>query len=329
MTTLKSGRKIGPGEPTYVIAEIGSNWTSLDDCLKSIRLAKVAGADAVKFQAYTPEALYGYWPEPGKGLRGEMPTHWLPDLKACADEHKIDFMCSAFSPELVEAVDSFVEIHKVASSEACHVRILEKLRHIGKPVILSCGGKGEADIGNALEVLGETPTILCYCVAAYPAREIDLSMIQRLADRFDRLTGYSDHSLDVLTIPVFAAEMGACVLEKHVTFIDAETPDSPHSLNFDQFSRMVDKIRKPIRPHDPIGYTREENAMIKRYNRRIIATRDIAPGETFVEGENMGIYRSLKDEAHAFSPFMVDRVNGKVAKVAIKAGDGIGPGDFK
>jgi sialic acid synthase SpsE len=320
--TLKSGRKIGDGCPPYIVGEIGSNWLSLDDCLKSIRMAKLAGADAVKFQAFTREALYG---QISNDMSGELPLDWLPKLKACADEHKIDFLCSAFSPELIEAVDPYVEIHKVASSEACHVRMLEKLREIGKPVILSCGGKGEADIGNSLEVLGDTPTIICYCVAAYPAREIDLRQITLLEKRFGLPVGYSDHSLDVLTIPKCAALAGACVIEKHVTFIDAETPDSPHSLNFDQFKRMVETVNKA--ECDPIGYTREESDMIKRHNRRLIVTHALQPGDELMEGVNFGIYRSLKDDTKGLSPFHVDRVNGKRVKVALQAGDSIGPED--
>lgn len=73
--------------------------------------------------------------------------------------------------------------------------------------------------------------------------------------------------------------------------------------------------------------------MVLRHNRRLIATRDIREGERFracVEPgiQNFGIYRSLKDETRAFHPFLIDEVDGRVAKRAVKAGDGIGPGDI-
>lgn len=333
MITLKSGRKIGAGQPAYIVAEVGSNWQTLEDCIKSIRLAKVAGADAVKFQLYTHEALYGLTEPYRTGfsgrIEGVLPPEWLPKLSEAAKEYGIDFMCSAFSPELIEVVDPWVQVHKVASSEACHVRMLEKLREIGKPVILSCGGKGEADIARSLEVLGDTPVILCYCVAAYPAREMDLTMIPQLAMRFKKDVGFSDHSIDASIIPPLAAGFfRACLVEKHVTFIDAETPDFPHSLNFDQFKLMCDIIRGVKSEPDPIGYTREENAMVLRHNRRPIATMPIEVGQELQEGENVGLYRSLKDDTRGISPFEFDRILGRNATRLIQPGEAIGPGDF-
>jgi sialic acid synthase SpsE len=354
--TLKSGRKIGDGHPPYIIAEIGSNWTSLEDCLSSIHQAKIAGADAVKFQMFTHEDLYGFdcmvcdtqssdhakpvhqW---NHGI--ELDPKWLPKLKAEADKRGIDFMCTAFSPEGYDLVNTYVDIHKVASSECCHLRILQKLRQLGKPVILSTGAKGVEDIHLAVDVLTKpimqfaepVPTILMYCVVAYPANEIDLKQIRNLRMKFDCLSGHSDHSTDVYVIPRRACQYddpsdqciddeagNACVLEKHFT-IDSNmnTPDTPHSLNPDQFKKMVSTIRGGV--WNDFGPTPQEKTALLRYNRRLVAIKDVAPGDTLKEGENFGIYRSLKDDTRAAHPFMIDRVNGSVAKVEIKAGDGI------
>jgi N-acetylneuraminate synthase len=243
-------------------------------------------------------------------------------------------MCSAFSPELIDAVDPYVSIHKVASAECTHKRMLERLAAIGKPVFLSTGAHGSKDIAAALSVLGDTPVVLLYCVAAYPAREIDLYQLHTIRGAFNRMAGFSDHSTDVETIPVLAQSHGATVIEKHVTFIDADTPDSPHSLTADEFKRMVFAIRnykyKSITDTafgDWKGPTQAERPMVLRHNRRLIATHDIAEGQALTEGTNFGIYRSLKDDTHAFHPFMADEVSGRTAKRSIKAGDGIGPGD--
>ena len=55
----KVGKKfIGPGEPTYIIAEIGINHEGDPDvCLKMIKEAAAAGADAIKLQTYTPDSM--------------------------------------------------------------------------------------------------------------------------------------------------------------------------------------------------------------------------------------------------------------------------------
>lgn len=318
---LPNGTKIGESLPPFIIAEVGSNFRDLDDCLKSVSLAKACGASAVKFQLYDHLALYGI---PG-AMPGTLNPEWLTKLKSKADAVGIHLMCSAFSPEQYEVVDRVVDIHKVASAEMTHLRILQKLRKLGKPVILSTGASGEADIRGALEVLGGVPVILMYCVAAYPARVIDLGIIQQMAQRFGVPVGYSDHSESATVIPQRAVELGACVLEKHVNFVGATGPDSPHSLDTDQFQYMVQVIRGV--PSRGIGPSREEQGMVTRHNRRVLAITDIAVGQTLQEGVNFGIYRSLKADTVAAHPFMIGSMVGKPVKRAIAAGDGIGPGD--
>ena len=353
MITLPSGRKISPGQPPFIIAEVGSNWRTLDDCKQSIAMAKRAGADAVKFQAFTHEALYG-GPPPKVGVRfgfvgdppddhrpHELPLDWLPILAEKAKDTGIEFMVSAFSPELVQAVDPYVNLHKVASAELSHLRILEAVRDTGKRVVLSTGASGPKDVAEALRVLetaiptrapnGYVPptwehkVVLMYCVAAYPARDIDFRMLDELKQRFECPVGYSDHTTDYNVIPRTAVEWGACVLEKHFTAIEADTPDRPHSLTVDEFKKMVQSI-KGERPFS--WGSGEEKDMMTRHNRRLIATKEIKAGQTLQEGENFGIYRSLQEDTRGLSGFAAPSVNGRVAAKAIQAGQAIGPGDF-
>ena len=346
--TIKIGnREVGEGKPPFIIAEIGSNWRTLEDCLTSIALAKASGADAVKFQAFTAEALYGNGPHLEGAQVGTLPLDWLPTLKAKADSVGIEFMCTAFSPELVDAVDPFVNVHKVASAEMTHVRILERIRATGKPVFMSTGASSGGDIRKALAVLQEcnddtynhdkcnrahTSVVLLYCVAAYPARRVRMSRIGMLKDNFNLPVGFSDHTTDVITIPWFATIVyGACVIEKHVNFIEGlVSPDSPHSLSSDEFKEMCFWINRKVQSSGTLGDlgpTVEENPFILRHNRRLIATKDIQVGDTLEEGKNFGIHRSLKDDRHGYSPFKVVDVHGRSALKPIQAGDSIGPGD--
>ncbi len=342
-------------ETPYIIAEIGSNWTSLQDCLDSIIQAKLAGADAAKFQLYSWYDLYGvqardvhdgkssYMFDPEKpekswrNLPGTMPLKWLPDLKHQCDRVEIDFMCSAFSPELIDVVDPYVKTHKLASSEMCHVRMLEKFRKIGKPLIMSTGAQTVSDIWSAIRVLrgdggawGSLPPLdvtLMYCVSSYPANETDLDLIMQLCKEFSLPPGFSDHSLDYLNLPRFAwTAFGATVIEKHFTAIEATTPDSGHSLNPDQFRNMVNKIRG--RHVSVIGPVKSELDMLTKHKRRLIAIRDIKQGSILQENVNFGIYRSLKEDMNALDPFKIEYVNNRLAKRDIKAGDGIGQTDF-
>jgi len=316
-----------------IIAEVGSNWSNLDDCKKSIQLAKACGADAVKFQLFDGKSLYGsdrlfieHNPD-GKYFHTleihhpcdahKLPVEWLPVLKEKADAHGIEFMCSAFSPELIEAVDPFVKTHKVASAELTHVRMLEKLRVIGKPVILSTGASGDGDITQALHVLGKTPVTLMYCVAEYPARIINPARILTMMAQWKVPVGFSDHSTDVLCIPRIAQNSGATVIEKHVNFVGAKGPDADYALTTEEFRQMCSVLNGM----DPVPA--READMRTRHNRRLIATKHIKAGEQFREDENFGIFRSLTDDTQALTPWVIDRVNGKTATMDIDAGEGI------
>ena len=317
----------------FIIAEVGSNFSSFEDCRNSIVLAKNCGADAVKFQAYDHNALYGFpklryhdtdkisWTTEEK-MQGELPLEWLPKLAEKAHACGIEFMCSAFSPELIDAVDPYVNIHKLASSEMCHLRMLEKLKKINKPTFVSMGSQTLNDIRNVMDFLDELPMVLMYCVASYPAKMIDLREISFLENFFKMPVGYSDHSIDVLEIPNGAVEAGAVVIEKHVNFVGANSPDAPHSLSTDEFKAMVDRCHC-ITGLGSGAPTTEERGMVLRHKRRIIAIRDIEKGEMLSEGVNFGIYRSLKDDTRACHPFMANKLQGKTAMVRIACGDGI------
>lgn len=298
----------------FIIAEVGSNWQTLEHCLESIEQAKAVGADAVKFQAFDYEALYGV--DYADDMTGQLPIHWLPKLKAKADQLGIEFMCTAFSPELVAAVDPYVEVHKVASSDLCYPQLLEAVAKTGKPVLLSLGASSNEERRMAWAVLDEARamTISLVCTAAYPA---DFSDLKGVRCGF----GLSDHTLGYTAV-VEACRQGAPVIEKHFTaFPELDTPDRPHSLNPKQFKRMVDIIRG-------CEVESEESAMVLRHKRRLIATQDIEKGALLTFGSNYGAYRSLEDDTHGLSPFAWRSVEGQAAKVAIKRGKGIGQGDF-
>lgn len=309
----------------FIIAEVGSNWRDLGDCMASISAAKAVGADACKFQAFNAEALYGGWHATGLHNLYELPLEWLPKLAEKAKAVGIEFMCTAFSPELVAAVDPYVAVHKVASSDLSYPQLLEAVAKTGKPILLSTGASGRGDINLALKCIDSASgrTVLMYCVSAYPARTTELRVMELLRGPF----GFSDHSTDIVGHPVEAARRGAVAIEKHFTaFPDLASPDRGHSLTTDEFKLMVDHIREVRRPE--IGPTPEETAMMLRNNRRLIARRDISQGEVLRFGQTHGAYRSLEDDARGFSPFAWEHVEGKRAAVNIQRGKPIGPGDF-
>jgi sialic acid synthase SpsE len=303
---------------TFIIAEVGSNWTSFEDASNSITMAKSCGADAVKFQLYTHSELYGT-PD-HLGMATELPLDWLFKLAAKAKATGIEFMCTAFSPRGVVKVDPFVNRHKIASSELSYPELLDAVKATGKPILLSTGGHNLEEIGLALERLKGADVTLMYCVSAYPAKNVDLEGITMLEGLVqNKAVGYSCHE-DGYTSAVYAVCFyDVPVIEKHFKLRDMDTPDAPHSLLPDDFRRMVQKIRgdTTVRFPDP-----QEQPTTKYSKRRCIVTAPIKAGERLEYGKNFGVYRSLtgKDSLNSWA---AEKINGAPVKVDLSPGDGI------
>ena len=228
-----------------IIAEVGSNWHSLDDCFHSIEMAKKCGADVVKFQLFNPIEMYGEADVYVPGYSPNLNATWISPLAIKCDESEIEFMCTAFSPSGYEIVNQYVETHKIASAEITDENILRKVNSFKKPVYLSTGGAVISQIERALHLLKDCRVTIMYCVTAYPARIVDFRHLEQLREAFGNgyTYGYSDHSTDVLNIPRLAQWHNATVIEKHVNFTShTDTDDAPHSLNAKEFALMVKKL---------------------------------------------------------------------------------------
>lgn len=317
----------GSGNP-YIVAECGSNWHSFDDCALSIKEAAKAGANAVKFQLFNHHALYGVPQSKRSGYddKYELPLDWLPRLKNACDQSRIDFMCTVFDHAAVRVVDPHVYAHKVASSDVNYEELLQEVNKLGKPVFLSVGAATEVEIAMACSLLSATPVVVMYCVSGYPAKNVDLTIIDKLK-RFSPYVGFSDHTLDYLYLPYAAAKFhGVSVLEKHFTAIKELTPDTPHSLNPVDFRFMVDRIRG--KRSGNIGPTDEERDMILRHKRRLVAVETIKKGELFKRSKNYGVYRSLGIDTKGLSPLYLSELHNKAATRDIDPGDTIGASDY-
>jgi sialic acid synthase SpsE len=309
-----------------VIAEIGSNWKTLNDCHTSIERAKQSGADFVKFQLFTPASLYGPQEKFSIDDIGKCPylhPHWIPALASQAQTLGIEFLCSAFSPREYELVNPYVNYHKIASAELTDITILRMVNSFKKPVFLSTGGSSLEDIRLALAYLRDCDVTIMYCVADYPARLVDFTYFQKMqftfGDEYDY--GYSDHSLDLLNIPVLARDRGASIIEKHVNFCGAvDTPDSPHSCSSDEFKILVSNLRS-TNLNSELLFESQSKEMRRLWRRRFIATASIAPGEKLKMNQNIGIYRSKKAADDPVQTFRHWDIDGRKALTALNPGD--------
>ena len=333
-----NGRRIGPGLPTYIVAEMSANHNQdFNKAVKLIRAAKEAGADAVKLQTYTPNTMTidcddEYFQIKGTlwagrklyTLYGEayMPWEWQPKLKAVAEEIGIDLLSTAYDSSAVEFLEDIgVPVHKVASFENVDIPLIEKMARTGKPVIISTGMATLGEIEEAVQAArnaGATQVALLKCTSAYPAppEEMNLRTIPHLAEAFHVPVGLSDHTLSI-AVPVAAVAFGACIVEKHFTLSrEIPGPDSAFSLETQEFKEMVQAIRIAEKALGKIHYgMSEREAKSRVFRRSLFVVKDIKAGDVFSE-ENV---RSIRP-GHGLPPRYLKDVLGRRATRDIARG---------
>ena len=132
-------------------------------------------------------------------------------------------------------------------------------------MIISTGIATLEDIELAVETcrnMGNNQITLLKCTSSYPApvEEANLVMIKDLAERFNVVSGLSDHTLGI-TAPVVAVTQGAKVIEKHF-ILDKSIggPDASFSLDEEEFTQMVTAVRDAEVAIGNVDYTLTENS---------------------------------------------------------------------
>jgi N,N'-diacetyllegionaminate synthase len=233
----------------YTIAEIGINHGGdLDKAKSLIDSAVRAGADSVKFQTYLTEKRTPKDSPIFDILKQcELPFDAFEKLKNHADEQNIEFFSTPFDEESVQCLEDInVNLYKVASFDVVNHKLLRHIAKTGKTVIMSVGMANLNEIKSAYEILKdktEKITIL-HCISAYPTEEKDanLAVINSLRKEFDCVIGQSDHTDDI-QVPLYAASMGAQVLEKHFKINDEmDCIDAPVSISEKQMLKLTESL---------------------------------------------------------------------------------------
>jgi len=336
---LLNGRRIGPGCPVYIVAEISANHNQhFDQAVQLIHAAKEAGADAVKLQTYTADTLTidcnneyfrigtgTLWE--GKNLfqlYGEAftPWEWQPKLMEIAKGLKLDLFSTPFDATAVDFLEKIgVPAYKIASFEIVDLSLIQLVADTQKPIILSTGMATLAEIDEAVQTVreaGGTQLALLKCTSAYPALpdEMNLHTIPHLAEAFDVPVGLSDHTLDI-AVPVAAVALGACIIEKHFTLSRADGgPDSAFSLEPQEFKTMVEAVRVVEKALGKVHYgVSAEESRSRVFRRSLFVVRDMKAGDVFTE-ENV---RSIRPGYGLHTRYLTE-VLGRVAGCDIKRG---------
>ena len=258
---ISHNRSIGEGQPVYIIAEIGINHNgSIDIAKKLIDEAAAAGCDAVKFQKRTPELCTpkDQWHIMRETPWGQMSyinyRHMVEfgyeeyeTIDSYCRERGIDWFVSCWDEESVDFIEQFnPSIYKFASASLTDHALIEKVKLLGKPYILSTGMSTIDQIKETVEKFGTDNLLIAHSTSAYPCppKELNLKMIDTLEELYPATpVGYSGHETGLSTT-VAAVAMGASFIERHFTLDRAMWgSDQAASVEPQGMQRLVRDIR--------------------------------------------------------------------------------------
>jgi N,N'-diacetyllegionaminate synthase len=319
---------------TLIIAEAGVNHNGdLTLARKLIDVAAAAGADRVKFQTFSADALVTtqaskadyqmHGTDAGesqyemlRGLELTRPMH--EELIAHCKTQGIEFFSTGFDLESVDLLARLgVECFKIPSGEITNLPYLRHVGGYGKRVILSTGMSSLGDIEAALLVLEHAGTprnliTVLHCTTEYPApiAEVNLHAMLTIRRAFGVAVGYSDHTPGI-EVAIAAVALGATVIEKHFT-LDRSLPGPDHkaSLEPDELKSMVAAIRNVEQAlGDGIKCASPSELKNRSVGRKsIVAAHAIEPGEIF---SNANL--TAKRPGTGISPMRWDELIGKSA----------------
>lgn len=330
----------------FIIADVGSNWYNSPNESDNLIMAKrhiydaqKCGVNAVKFQLFTNEELYGMSsPKPNQY---SLPRSWIPELAAYCSQVGVEFMCTAFSPEGYQFIDPFVNYHKVASSEMKYLAAYRVLVGMKKPILISTGGAHESELFWLSELLQKErlqPGIdfgFLQCIAAYPAKEEDynLNVLKR-----NGYVGVSDHT-KTNVVALTSVGLGVIIFEKHFASVLPTWGIDPIKVDYKMHGHMGPDIPVSIPPYEMTQYVQDikkafsalghgrkmalpsERDMTMRHRRRLKVTAEIKTGDVLEYGKNFGAYRSIAEDGEAAGPEAEATFAGARAKKDMKPGD--------
>lgn len=297
-----------------IIAEAGVNHNgSLAAAKQMVLAARNAGADYIKFQTFSPEKLVSVYAEKAEYQKQTTGTEESQlemlkklaltqedflELKTYCRQQGIGFLSTPFDLDSIHFLDKLnMDFWKLPSGEITNLPYLLEIARTEKPVVMSTGMCGMEEIGQAVDCLKKagTPEItLLHCNTEYPTpmEDVNLKAMITMEKEFCLPVGYSDHTRGI-EIPVAAAALGACVLEKHFTLDRGmEGPDHQASLEPEELKAMVTAVRNV---EEALGSGKKEPSQSEQKNRAvarksIVAKCRIKKGERFSE-ENLTVKR--------------------------------------
>ena len=322
-------KEIGSGKPVYIIAEVGNNHQGkLDEAKALIDMASEAGVDSVKFQMRSMEALYGKQSNK-RSVSQDLGVQYTSDLLSkfqLSDDdlfkafdhcklNEVEPICTPWDLESLKKLEDYgMEAYKVASADFTNHELLRELAKTHVPLICSTGMSTDDEILESSELLKSLGVqgILLHCNSTYPTpfKDVNLNYI-RVLRKFGFDVGYSGHERGNF-IPLAAIALGACVIEKHITFNkDQEGNDHKVSLLPEELKEMVDQIRmsqEALGNDNPRSITQDELMNREVLAKSLYSVRKISQGEKITRD-----LIAVKSPGQGLQPNKLELLVGRIA----------------
>lgn len=339
MNITIDNRKIGDGQPTFIIAELSANHLKkFDLAIETLEAAAEAGVDAFKIQTLTPDTMTidcdNEYFTINKGTLWDgrtlydlysetpLPYEWhKPIIEKCKELGLIWFS-TPYDKTATDFLEKFdPPAYKIASFEITDVPLIEYVASKGKPVIISTGIATKEEIEDALAACkraGNDDIALLKCTSAYPApyEEINLRTIEDFKSRYNVVSGLSDHTLGT-EVPIASVAVGGSIIEKHLILDrDLGGPDAKFSLEPSEFKALVEAVRNVEKALGTVQYELTKKAKESRmFARSLFVVEDIEAGCAFTESN----VRSIRP-GYGMAPKYLNDVLGKKASKSIERG---------
>jgi len=333
-------RRIGSGNPCFVVAEIGINHNGdMELARKEIDAAAEAGANSVKFQNYKTEDFildrkltYSYLSQ-GREVtesqyelfkRCELNVSDLFELKKYCEYRGVLFHSTPTSVEGVKDLTNVgVKVLKNGSDFLGHLPLIRYMGETGLPTVLSTGMATQDEIAKAAKTFGATGNkslVLLHCSSLYPTNpeNVHLRKMRSLAEAFNCLVGFSDHTEGVHAA-MGAIALGACWIEKHFT-LDKNLPGPDHRFSADpqEFKALVEAVRRMevLLGDSGLGYCAAEKYGRDHYRLSCVSVGRFEVGHVLQSSDIV-----FRRPSTGLPPHQVKQLIGRKLKKAVDSGD--------
>lgn len=345
-TAIIAGKHVGPGHPSFIVAELGvTHEGDIGVAKEMVHAAKQAGVDAVKVECIDADRLvatdyrnvinYSFKTLSGGAVtlnyhellkKVSLSYKEIEQLAKIANDSGMPFFGTAFDIETVNFLKQIGSCAiKISSGEVDHIPLLQAAAKSGLPVFFDSGRASAVEVFRAAETLvnsGCAVPIIMHNPSGYPAPPVDvcLDVMEIYRHATSLPVGFSCHTRGNTMVHA-AVVKGARVIEKPLSRDNTiEEDEHIFSVNMDDLAAYVEEIRA-IEAAMSINMKKlmvgdEDEKRRNQFRQSIVAAKNLPAGK-LLEAADLSFARP----GYGIRPGELANIIGKKLAVDIGAGN--------